>query len=187
MADDPFSAYLALQPQPQRSTLEAVVATLRTILPDAEACMSYGMPAFKVDGTAVAGLAGFKRHCSYFPHSGATLERLTKDLAGYDHDAGTLRFPIDRPLPRSLLRKLVAARLEVEAEHAPRGGKTRQFFDNGRLQSKGGMRDGEPHGDWAWYRKDGSLRRTGQFRRGIQVGTWRTFDRGGGLVKETTF
>jgi antitoxin component YwqK of YwqJK toxin-antitoxin module len=47
--------------------------------------------------------------------------------------------------------------------------------------------DGEMHGAWEWFRLDGCLMRTGQFDRGKQIGTWRTFDRSGGLVKETTF
>lgn len=186
MADHPFSAYLAAQPEPQRSTLEATAATLRTLLPSAEECISYGMPAFKVDGTAIAGIAGFRRHCSYFPHSGATLGRIAEHLTGYDFDEGTLRFAIDTPLPRDLLRRLVIARLEVEAEHPPRAGKVREFFDNGRLRSKGGVRDGQPHGEWAWYREDGSLERTGRYKAGTKTGTWRTFDRDGTLQEETT-
>lgn len=187
VGDHPFSAYLAAQPEPQRTTLQAVAASLRKILPGAQECMSYGMPAFKVDGTSIAGLAGFKHHCSYFPHSGSVLERLTPDLAAYDHDQGTLRFPVDAPLPAALLRKLVSTRLRMEGEHPPRRGMVRQFYDNGFLQSKGGVRNGQFQGPWAWYRKDGSMMRTGQFASGEQTGVWRTFDRSGKLVKETKF
>lgn len=186
MAEHPFRAYLDAQPEPQRTTLETTAARLRSLLPGAAECISYGMPAFKVDGTAIAGLAGFTRHCSYFPHSGATLGRIAEHLAGYDFDEGTLRFPVDTPLPRDLLRKLVAARLAVESEHPPRAGKVREFFDNGRLRCKGGARDGQPHGDWAWYRRDGSLLRAGRYRAGVKTGTWRTFDRDGALTDETT-
>lgn len=187
MAAHPFDEYLAAQPATQRRTLETMAARLRTILPGAEECMSYGMPAFKSDGAAIAGLAGFVRHCSYFPHSGIVLPKMEKELAGRDWDAGTLRFPIDQPLPTSLLRALVATRLQNLSEEPPKGGKVRRFYDNGRLQSKGGMKADQFHGEWAWYRKDGSLMRTGQFKLGAQVGTWRTFDRSGALVKETTF
>jgi len=188
MSAHPFDAYLAAQPEPQRSTLQTTAATLRALLPTAEECISYGMPAWKVDGVALAGIAGFVKHCSYFPHSGATLERVpAATLAGYDHDAGTLRFPIDRPLPRPLLRALIVARVDVENARPAKGGKVRRFYANGMLQSKGGERAGEMHGDWSWWRKDGSLMRTGRFRNGVQIGTWRTFDRTGSLVKETTF
>lgn len=187
MADHPFDEYFAAQPAAQRRTLETIAARLRTILPDAEECISYGMPAFKADGTAVAGFAGFVRHCSYFPHSGAVLPKLAKELAGYDADEGTLRFPIDQPLPTSLLRALVATRLRNLSEEPPKAGKVRRFYDNGRLHSKGGMKDDQLHGEWAWHRKDGSLMRTGRFKLGVQVGAWRTFDRDGTLVKETPF
>lgn len=185
MAAHPFDDYFSRQPEPQRSTLITVAQSLRRILPGAEACISYAMPAFKVDGTAVAGFAGFTKHCSYYPHSGATLPRLAADLDGYDWDAGTLRFPLDAPLPSPLLRKLVATRLQVETEHPPRAGKVRAFYDNGHLRSKGSVKDGEMHGDWSFYRRDGSLMRSGRFHEGAQVGTWLTFDRTGTIVKET--
>ncbi len=185
MAEHPFSAYLARQPEPQRATLETVAASLRRLLPGAVEAISYAMPAFVVDGTAIAGIAGFKHHCSYFPHSGSVLERLrSEDLANYEHDSGTLRFPIDRPLPASLLRKLVVARLQLESEHAPRAGKVRTFYDNGFLRSKGGRRDGEMHGQWSFYRKDGTLMRTGRFDTGRQIGVWTTYDRAGAVVTE---
>ena len=185
MGSHPFDAYLAAQPEPQRSTLDAVAASLRTILPTAEECISYGMPAFKVDGTAVAGFAGFKEHCSYFPHSGLVVERLGDALAGFDCNAGTVRFPIDRPLKAALLRKLVVARLHVENEQITSKGKVRRFYDTGVLESRGTMKDGEMHGDWTWYRKDGSVKRTGRFDRGTQVGVWRTYDASGAPVKES--
>lgn len=68
--------YLAGAPEPQRTTLETLRTTLRSILPAAEEGLSYGVPAFKVSGRPVAGFAYFKRHCSYFPHSGSVLEGL---------------------------------------------------------------------------------------------------------------
>jgi uncharacterized protein YdhG (YjbR/CyaY superfamily) len=103
--------YLEQVPEPQRSTLLQLRATLREILPDAEESLSYGVPAFTVDGKAVAGYAAFKKHCSYFPHSGSVLPRLEPELAGYTWSKGTLQFPIDTPLPEELVRRLVAAKL----------------------------------------------------------------------------
>jgi antitoxin component YwqK of YwqJK toxin-antitoxin module len=61
------------------------------------------------------------------------------------------------------------------------------LFANGRTKYSGFRLDGEMHGDWAWYRTDGSLMRTGAFARGRQIGTWRTHDRQGTIVKETYF
>jgi antitoxin component YwqK of YwqJK toxin-antitoxin module len=61
------------------------------------------------------------------------------------------------------------------------------LYDNGLLRFKGDYLDGEMHGYWEFYRKDGSLMRSGSFDRGIQIATWKTFDRDGNLVKETKF
>lgn len=60
-------------------------------------------------------------------------------------------------------------------------------FGNGRVKYTGFRLDGDMHGAWTWYRTDGSVMRTGSFDRGRQIGTWRTFDRGGAVVKETSF
>ncbi|MBF8291108.1 MAG: hypothetical protein HW391_2076 [Chloroflexi bacterium] len=62
-----------------------------------------------------------------------------------------------------------------------------EYYATGALQSRGFTLDGLMHGAWEFYRKDGSVMRTGQFDRGRQVGVWHTFDRAGRLVKETSF
>lgn len=103
--------YLETAPEPQRTTLLELRTMLRSILPNASESISYGMPAFMVDGKAVAGYAYWKHHCSYFPHSGSVLPELADDLASYDWSKGTLRFPVDQPLPLSLVRRLVQIRL----------------------------------------------------------------------------
>jgi len=117
-------AHLARVPEPQQTTLRAVRASLRSILPDAEECLKYGMPAFVVDGVTVAGYEAFTKHCSYFPHSGGVIPRAGALLERYDADRGTLRFAVDRPLPLTVLRRLVRLRLveiaEKEAERAAR-------------------------------------------------------------------
>ncbi len=104
--------YLDGAPEPQRSTLRSIRATLREILPEAKETISHAMPAFTVNSKAVAGYAYFKNHCSYFPHSGSVLPELAADLAGYKWSKGTLQFPVDEPLPQPLVRRLVAVRLE---------------------------------------------------------------------------
>ena len=60
-------------------------------------------------------------------------------------------------------------------------------FGNGGTKYSGFRLNGEMHGAWSWYRTDGSLMRNGEFDRGRQVGTWRTYDRAGNVVKETAF
>jgi uncharacterized protein YdhG (YjbR/CyaY superfamily) len=113
----PVDAHLAALAQPQRDTLTSLRDTLRELLPDAEECISYDMPCFKVDGVAVAGFDGFKKHCSYFPHSGTVVGQL-QAIPSWCTVAskGTLHFPVDRPLPKSLVRQLVRTRLREIAD-----------------------------------------------------------------------
>ena len=104
--------YLAALDEPKRSTLQTLRRTILSILPDAEECISYGMPAFRLNGKVIAGFAAFKNHLSYLPHSGSVLGELTDDLAGYKSTEGSLHFPIDKPLPKALVKKLIAKRLD---------------------------------------------------------------------------
>lgn len=180
-----IDAYVAAQPEPQRSTLAATAAAIRSLLPRAEEGIAYGMPAWKVDGTAVAGFAGAKGHCSYVPYSGSVTETLADDLAAYAVTKGTVKHPVDAPLPRPLIRCLIQARLAEIAMVPDSKGVVRDLYDDGGLKAKGRMKDGELHGDWQWWRKDGSLSRTGSFDRGRQIGTWTTYDRDGAVVKGT--
>ena len=110
MSAEEIDAYLATVEEPKRSTLEALRRTILEILPDAEQCISYGMPAFKVEGKAIAGFAAFTNHLSYFPHSGSVLPALGDAVAGYKGSKGTLQFAIDRPLPKALVEQLIAVR-----------------------------------------------------------------------------
>ena len=111
MSADEVDAYLATVDEPKRSTLEAVRRSIRTVVPDAEECISYGMPAFRVDGKVVAGFAAFKNHLAYLPHSGSVLDTLADELAGYERTSGSLHFAIDTPLPDALVGRLVEAKL----------------------------------------------------------------------------
>ena len=61
------------------------------------------------------------------------------------------------------------------------------LFDNGRTKYTGFVLHGQMHGEWSWFRRDGTLMRTGSFDRGRQIGPWRTYDRAGNVVKETSF
>lgn len=188
MTKNPVDLYLAAAPEPQRSTLTALSKTLRTILPHAEPGLSYGLPCFLLDGKGVAGFAWFKDHCSYFPMSGTVLSTLAKSLAGRETSKGGLRFPVDKPLPVGLVRKLVKARLaELSAPPAKGSGPARAYYGNGVLQSRGSFKRGKMHGKWEFFRTDGSVMRTGQFINGKQVGAWRTWDAKGRMVKETVF
>jgi uncharacterized protein YdhG (YjbR/CyaY superfamily) len=112
MAVRDIDSYLAGVDEPKRSTLQQLRRCVLDVIPDAEECISYGMPAFKVQGKTVAGFAAFKNHLSYLPHSGSVLPALAADLAGYEATKGSLHFPVDQPLPPALVTKLVTARLQ---------------------------------------------------------------------------
>jgi uncharacterized protein YdhG (YjbR/CyaY superfamily) len=104
-------AYLEDLDEPKRSTLNRLRHDILAVVPEAEQCISYTVPAFRVDGKVVAGFAAFAHHLSYLPHSGSVFPELKDELASYRKSAGALRFPVDRPLPASLVAKLVAVRL----------------------------------------------------------------------------
>ena len=104
--------YLRGVDEPKRSTLEALRRTILEIVPDAEQGISYQVPAFRIGGKTVAGFAAFKHHLSYLPFSGSVLRQLTDELEGYTMTKGSLHFPVDRPLPKSVVRNLIAVRLE---------------------------------------------------------------------------
>jgi len=106
-----IDSYLAALDEPKRSTLEQLRRTILEVVPEAEQCISYGMPAFRLRGKVVAGFAAFKHHLSFFPHSGSVLSQLGDELADYDASGGTLRFPVDSPLPRDLVEKLISVRV----------------------------------------------------------------------------
>ena len=110
MTAEDIDAYLATVPEPQRATLQVVRERLRSALPDAEECITYGVPTFREGGRKMAGFAAAKNHCSYFPMSGEVLPRVADLIEGFSTSRGTLRFPVDQPLSMKLVRALVAAR-----------------------------------------------------------------------------
>jgi len=113
MSAEEIDRYLAGVGEPKRSTLQRLRESIRRVVPEAEEGMSYGLPAFRVNGKVVAGFAAFKNHLSYLPHSGSVLGQLSDDLVGYSMTKGSLHFPIDEPLPDALVEKLVTVRLSI--------------------------------------------------------------------------
>ena len=110
MASTDVDEYLRGVEEPKRATLEALRRTILEIVPEAEQVISYRMPAFRVDGKVVAGFAAFREHLSYLPFSGSVLSQLPDELQGYTTTKSALHFPVDQPLPRPLVEKLIAVR-----------------------------------------------------------------------------
>ena len=114
MSAEDVDEYLKGVEEPKRSTLEALRRTIPELVPDAEQVISYRVPAFRVGGKTVAGFAAFRNHLSYLPFSGSVLPQLADELEGYTMTKRALHFPVDRPLPKTLVRKLIAARVTEE-------------------------------------------------------------------------
>ena len=110
MSSAEIDAYLAGVEEPKRAALQQLRETIRGIVPDAEECIAYSMPAFRLNGKVVAGFAAFKNHLAYLPHSGSVFAAMEDDLAGYQRTSGSLHFPVDKPLPKGLVKKLIDVR-----------------------------------------------------------------------------
>jgi uncharacterized protein YdhG (YjbR/CyaY superfamily) len=108
--------YIAAVPEPARSTLNKMRATIRSVVPrEATEVISYRMPAFKHNQVLV-WFAAFSNHCSLFP-TGAVIEKFKNKLKGFPTSKGTIQFPMDKPLPTALIKKIVKARVaQVEAK-----------------------------------------------------------------------
>ena len=111
MSPAEIDLYLAQLEEPKRTTLQQLRESILRAVPAAEECISYGLPAFRVNGKVVAGFAAFKNHLSYLPHSGSVLDELGEQLGGYTMTKGSLHFPVDQPLPDRLVKKLITIRL----------------------------------------------------------------------------
>jgi uncharacterized protein YdhG (YjbR/CyaY superfamily) len=107
-----INEYLKSVPEERRRTLSDVRAKIRAVVPDAVECISYGIPAFRLDGMVVAGFCATAKGCSYFPFSGSTLTTLAGDLESFDKTKSSLHFPADEPLSAALVRKLIKTRMK---------------------------------------------------------------------------
>lgn len=98
-------------PSPQRETMLEMRKRILEIVPRAEEVVSYGMPAFEVDGKIVAGLLANKKHVGYYPFSGSILYLFPDELAKFSTTKSALHVPMDKPLTKALLNKLINARI----------------------------------------------------------------------------
>ncbi len=103
------AAYLATVSPDKRAALEALRKAIRAAAPGAEECISYDLPAFRLNGKLLVAYGAAANHCAFYP--GSVLEILKDELQDYDTTKGTIRFPADKPLPAALVRKLVKLRV----------------------------------------------------------------------------
>lgn len=108
--------YLAALPDDKRAALEELRKTIKAVAPKAEECISYRLPAFRLDGRMLVAFGATANHCAFYPMSSTTVAVFKDDLKDYDTSKGTIRFQADKPLPAALVRKLVKARIAENAD-----------------------------------------------------------------------
>ena len=115
------AAYIAAQPPPARAMLRHVIRAIRAAVPRAEASISYGMPAFTLDGRPLLYVGGWKAHVSLYPSSDRLVAAVGPALDGYERSKGTIAFPLDRPVPAALITKIARVRATMIDDERPAG------------------------------------------------------------------
>jgi len=108
--------YIAGFPKESQKLLKQVRAAIREAAPQAEEVISYSMPGYKLNGMLV-WFGGHTNHIGFYPH-GATMENFQKELARYKQTKGSIRFPLDEPLPITLIKKMVKLRVAQHLQKA---------------------------------------------------------------------
>ena len=111
MAPKTAAQHYKSAPSPHKETMLEMRKRILQVIPKAVEVVSYGMPAFKVDGNIVAGLLANKNHVGYYPFSGSVLHLFKKELADYKFTKSAIHVPIDKPLSKTLISKLIKARI----------------------------------------------------------------------------
>ena len=112
MTVNEVDAYIAMFDRPQQKALNALRDVILQCVPDAEQVISYGMPGFRVRGKIVAGMAGYENFISYYPHSGSVIEQVPA-ASKYERTRGALHFPLNRPIPRTLVKQLIEVKIAM--------------------------------------------------------------------------
>src|SRR5213596_1916623 len=103
--------YLAGVSPDERAVLQRLRETIHAVAPETEECISYGIPAFRLNGRSLVFFGAWANHCAFYPGSSVTLKKFRNDLKGFQISKGTIRFSPDNPLTASLVKKLVKARM----------------------------------------------------------------------------
>jgi len=114
--------YLAPLSDEKRAALEKLRKAIKSAAPEAEECISYQIPGFRLNGRLLVSFGAAANHCAFYPGK-FPVEDNKDELKAYETSKGTIRFPADRPLPAALVRKVVKSRI---AEHAARAAKKKE-------------------------------------------------------------
>jgi uncharacterized protein YdhG (YjbR/CyaY superfamily) len=115
--------YLAGVNADHRGALQKLREAIHSVAPTAEECISYGIPAFRLNGRSLVFFGAWANHCALYPGSSATLKKFRNELSDFQTSKGTLRFSPDKPMPVALVKKLLKARI---AENNARANRNRK-------------------------------------------------------------
>jgi len=115
--------YIATHPEGVQAVLQLVRTTIRKAVPDADEMISYQIPAYKLRGGRVIYFAGWKQHYSLYPASDELVEAFKDELAPYEVNKGTIRFPISKAVPVKLIEGIAKFRAKEAAARAEQGDK----------------------------------------------------------------
>ena len=118
--------YLAALDGAKRAALERLSEVVRAAAPKAEESVSYGLPAFRLDGKVLVMLGATAQHCAFYPGSGTAVEAYRGELGGFSTSKGTIRFSPDQPLPDDLVRRIVNYRIAENAGQVQSQGRPRK-------------------------------------------------------------
>lgn len=110
-----INEYLAPLSKEQRATLGKLRQDIKAAAPKAEECISYQIPGFRLNGKLLVSFGAAKKHCAFYPGA-YPIKALKDELKNYDTSKGTIRFPINEPLPAALVRKIVKLRIAENVE-----------------------------------------------------------------------
>src|SRR5215207_4704305 len=113
--------YIAGFPKDIQEILEKLRATIRKEAPDAQEIINYGIPTFTLNGNLVH-FAAFKKHIGFYP-TPTGIEKFKKELSVYEGSKGSVKFPLDKPIPFDLISKIVKFRVKDNLERAEANGK----------------------------------------------------------------
>ena len=155
---DIFAAHLKKFPKEQRLALMTTIKSVEELFPMATRGIAWGMPTVKIGEESLCHVEGFKNHNSVFPSSGAIAELFEKELSNYIVSKGTIQFALDKPFPKPLLKKILLARLDqINKSYPKKNGRFVEFYKNGGIKAEGKYKAGVMHGEWKFYRLDGSV------------------------------
>lgn len=169
-----ITSLIKRHPVNQAKVLTELRALIKKLVPGATDKIFYQMPSFELSGVILLSYEGFKEHSSIFPGP-EVIKVLGEDLAKYKTSKGAIQFDKDKLPPASLIKKIVQTRIKlINASYPKSSGEFMEFYDNGHLKAKGKYREGEMHGYWEFFRRDGSIMRSGKLSHGEPVGEWHT-------------